>query len=164
MEQLGKRPGAVARLDTILRHLSPRLGAAPAPVSFPMWAGDRDGAGRWPCRGSACPAPAGVVRRCPLPACSVCVGDEEGSVVVCPARTPCPGGTRGQRPSVVPGLRGGDARGAVPHAAPRRAGRHRGSASRLVLGVSTPKAWCLLPELQPCDLSCVGTCVGTCVG
>ncbi|KAK2517762.1 Phyh [Columba guinea] len=35
MEQLGKRSGAAARLDTILRHLSPRLGAAPALTSIP---------------------------------------------------------------------------------------------------------------------------------
>ncbi|KAJ7400394.1 Phytanoyl-CoA dioxygenase, peroxisomal [Pitangus sulphuratus] len=36
MEQLGKR--SAARLDTVLRHLCPRLGAAPAPVSFLAWA------------------------------------------------------------------------------------------------------------------------------
>ncbi|XP_075383216.1 phytanoyl-CoA dioxygenase, peroxisomal-like isoform X2 [Mycteria americana] len=35
MEQLGKRSGPAARLDVILRHLSPRLGAAPAPTSVP---------------------------------------------------------------------------------------------------------------------------------
>lgn len=36
MERLGERLGgrSAARLDTILRHLSPRLAAAPAPVSF----------------------------------------------------------------------------------------------------------------------------------
>lgn len=34
MEQLGKKSGPAARLDTILRHLSPRLGTAPALVSF----------------------------------------------------------------------------------------------------------------------------------
>ncbi|XP_074019592.1 phytanoyl-CoA dioxygenase, peroxisomal [Numenius arquata] len=35
MEQLGKQSGPAARLDVILRHLSPRLGAAPAPTSVP---------------------------------------------------------------------------------------------------------------------------------
>ncbi|XP_076210640.1 phytanoyl-CoA dioxygenase, peroxisomal-like [Aptenodytes patagonicus] len=35
MEQLRKRSGPAARLDAILRHLSPRLGAAPAPTSVP---------------------------------------------------------------------------------------------------------------------------------
>ncbi|XP_009898571.1 phytanoyl-CoA dioxygenase, peroxisomal [Dryobates pubescens] len=33
MELVGKRSGPATRLDTILRHLSPRLGAAPAPTS-----------------------------------------------------------------------------------------------------------------------------------
>eukprot|EP00075_Anas_platyrhynchos_P027014 XP_027316267.1 phytanoyl-CoA dioxygenase, peroxisomal [Anas platyrhynchos] len=35
MEQLGKKSGPAARLDTILRHLSPRLGTAPALTSVP---------------------------------------------------------------------------------------------------------------------------------
>ncbi|KAM6094746.1 phytanoyl-CoA dioxygenase, peroxisomal [Chlamydotis macqueenii] len=35
MEQLGKQSGPATRLDAILRHLSPRLGAAPAPTSVP---------------------------------------------------------------------------------------------------------------------------------
>lgn len=57
MERLGER--SAARLETLLRHLSPRLGAAPAPVSFVLR--DREGAAaaRWApaARGSAFPGP-----------------------------------------------------------------------------------------------------------
>lgn len=84
MEQLGKRSGPAARLDTILRHLSPRLGAAPAPVSFLMWGGKRGGGGV-----SRTYAPFGVRALLPSPQralpiaprtlrAGVCVGTEEG--------------------------------------------------------------------------------------
>lgn len=73
MEQLGKRSGPAARLDTILRHLSPRLGAAPALVSFPMRSGK---GGSWDVDPIAAllPHPSQLCPALPAPCVPVCQG------------------------------------------------------------------------------------------
>ena len=170
MEQLGRRSGPAARLDAILRHLSPRLGAASAPVSFLTWGGKQGGAGRWPRwgQGSAFPAPASFAHRSPHPAC-LCVHGHRGGVRwwFAPQGHPAREGRVGHVPALCPGYGVATCSGAVPRAAPRRAGVHQGSASpgagvlgpALILPQKPLAAQCFLPELQPCNLSGVGMCV-----
>lgn len=102
MEQLGKRSGPAARLDTILRHLSPRLGAAPALVSFPM-CGGKGGSGMLTPLQLCFPTPASFAQHSPH---RVFLCAKEGV-----RRRTHLGKTHRQCHSPVPCLRGGDVQG-----------------------------------------------------